>query len=415
MKKRAETITGIDIGTSAIRVVVGAPQENGRLQIVGVGEAPSRGITKGTIADVEEAVTSVSEALERAERMVGTPLSRAIVGVNGAQIKVVQSHGVVAVSKPNGEVQESDVDRAVEQSQAVATIPNFEIVHVLPKGFDLDAQLNIKDPIGMTGIKLEAHTQIILALSSHIKNLTKCINRTGLELEGLVFSPLATATALLNKRQKDLGVALVTLGAATTSVVVFEEGELLHAAVIPIGSDHITSDLAIGLRTSIDIAERIKIEQGQVNAEKVSKRDEIDLAKYATEEMPRMLISRKDIAEIIEARVAEIFHLVNEELKRAHREGKLPAGIVLTGGGSQLIGLADYVKEVARLPVFLGAAEDIFTPIDKVRDSHFTAALGLVYFAEQDDSVVATNPMRGGMNAVQDMVGSLFARFRGRR
>src|SRR3989344_3188931 len=186
--KRIETIAGIDIGSSAVRVVIGQPLDNGQMQLIGVGETTSRGVSKGNITDLEEAVTSVSEALERAERMIGMELSRAVVAVNGVHVKVVESQGVVAVSKPNGEVHQTDIDRALEQSQAVAAAPNYEILHVLPKYFNLDNQTQIKDPAGMTGIKLEAHTQIILALSSQVKLLSKALYRTQLEIEGTVFS-----------------------------------------------------------------------------------------------------------------------------------------------------------------------------------------------------------------------------------
>ncbi len=401
--RRRETIAGIDIGSSAVRVVVGQLTDNG-LSLIGVGESSSQGVSKGNIVDLEEVVTSVSEALEKAERMVGMQLSRVVVGVNGSHIKVVESQGVVAVAKPNGEVQQSDVDRAVDQSQAVATAPNYDILHVLPKFFNLDNQTTIKDPVGMTGIKLEAHTQIILALSSQVKNLTKCLYRTQLDVEGLVFAPLATADAVLSKRQKDLGVAVVNLGAGTTSVAIFEEGELLHAAVLPIGSDHITADLAIGLRVALDIAERTKLEHGEARAGKLSKRDEVDIAKYSTEEMPRMMVSRKMIAEIIEARAEEIFEMVNGELKKAGRESKLPAGVILTGGGSKLRGLVDLVKDQLRLPVFLGSLENVATPIDKIKDAQFSTALGLIYFAELEESGAVIRPLQWARRVFNSVV-----------
>ncbi|MBI4091074.1 MAG: cell division protein FtsA [Candidatus Komeilibacteria bacterium] len=392
--KHIETIAGIDIGSSAVRVVVGHHQDNGQMQLIGVGDTPSRGVAKGSIADLEEVVSSVSEALEKAERMVGSQLSRAVVAVNGIQSKVVQSQGVVAVSKPNGEVQQSDIDRAIEQSQAVASAPNFEILHVLPKYFNLDNQTNLKDPLGMTGIKLEAHTQIIFAQSAQVKFLNKCVYRTQLEVDGLVFGPLASAQAVLTKRQKDLGVAVVNMGASTTSVAVFEEGELLHAAVLPIGSDHITADVAIGLRIALDIAELVKIEQGHASATTVSKRDEVDISKYAASDMPRLLISRKHIAEIIEARLEELFRMVQGELRACDREKKLPAGVILTGGGSKLSGLVDFAKNTIELPVFLGSSEAVMTPIDKIKDAQYTTALGLLYFAEEGESGTFGKPMR---------------------
>src|SRR3989344_3553578 len=380
--KHQQTITGIDIGTHAIRIVVGTPLENGTYQIIGVGDAPSRGVTKGMITDLEETVTSLSEAIEKAERMIGGQLSQVVVGVNGSHVRVVHSQGVVAVGKPNGEVQPSDVQRAVEQSQAVAAAPNYEILHIIPKFFNLDNQLHLKDPLGMTGIKLEAHTQVILGLGSQVKNLTKCMYRTQLDVEGMVFSPLACAQAVLSKRQRDLGVALVNIGGGTTSVAVYEEGDLLHAAVIPLGSDHVTADLAIGLRVAMEIAERVKQDHETIVASKVSKRDEIDVAKYSAEEMPRTMISKKMIAEIIEARLREIFSLVNQELAKVGKAKKLPAGIVLTGGGSRQQGILDFAKEELKLPVFLGSVDSVFTPIDKVKEPEFSTAFGLVTYSE---------------------------------
>lgn len=409
--KHIETIAGIDIGSSAIRVVVGQPHDSGQMQLIGVGDAPSRGVAKGNITDLEEVVSSVSEALEKAERMVGSQLSRAVVAVNGVGSKVVQSQGVVAVSKPNGEVQQPDIDRALEQSQAVASVPNFEILHVLPKYFNLDNQTNLKDPVGMTGIKLEAHTQIIFAQSAQVKFLNKCVYRTQLEVDGLVYGPLASAQAVLNKRQKELGAAVVNMGAATTSVAIFEEGELLHAAVLPLGSDHITADVAIGLRIALDIAELVKIEQGHANAKTVSKRDEVDVSKYSTDAMPRLLISRKHIAEIIEARLEEIFRMVRGELRACDREKKLPAGVILTGGGSKLSGLIDFVKDTIELPVFVGSSDAVLTPIDKIKDAQYTTALGLLYFAEENESGTFRSPLR----AVSRFLGPLLSRIPGLR
>ncbi|MEK7584805.1 MAG: cell division protein FtsA [Patescibacteria group bacterium] len=391
---KQEAIAGIDIGTSAVRVVVGQRLDNGQVQLIGVGEAPSQGVKKGAIIDLEEIVTPLSEALEKVERMIGFQLSQTVVGINGAHIKVVESQGVVAVGKPNGEVQQSDISRAVEQSQAVATAPNYEIIHVLPKYFNLDNQTNIRDPLGMTGIKLEAHTQIILALSAQVKLISKCIYRTQLEVDGLVFAPLATAQAVLTKRQRDLGSAVINIGAGTTSVAIYEEGELLHAAVIPLGSDHITADLAIGLRSSLEVAERVKIEQGHASSDGISKRDEIDISKFSTEEMPRLLISRKMIAEIIEARLDEIVRMVSAELHTAGRAGKLPAGVILTGGGSKMSGIVEHVKEHLKLPVFLASNEQIVSPIDKVKDPRYSTAVGLVYFATPETSSAPTMPFK---------------------
>lgn len=391
--KHIEAIAGIDIGSRDVRVVVGKRLDSNQMQIIGVGDSPSRGVTRGVISDLEETVTALSEALERAERMVGSPLSRAVVGVNGSHCRIIESQGVVAVSKPHGEITQADVARADEQAQAMAAAPNYEILHVLPKYYNVDGQMHVKDPVGMTGIKLEAHAQIILALSAHVKSITKSLYRTQLELEGLVFSPLAAAEVVLSKKQKELGVALVNVGAWTTSVAVFEDDELLHAAVLPIGSDHITGDLAIGARVAVEIAERIKIDVGLPDPQKVSKRDEIDIAKYSTEEMPKSLFPKKHIAEIIEARLGEIFRMVGAELKKSNRDGKLPAGMVLTGGGAKLAGIVEFVRDACKLPVFLGSPHEVFTPIDKVRDPQYSTALGLVHFGTPSGDTGFASPL----------------------
>lgn len=392
--KRIDAVAGIDIGSREVRVVVGNRLDNNQIQIIGVGEAPSQGISKGVITDLEETVTSLSEALERAERMVGGPLSRAVIGVSSAHCRVIESQGVVAVSKPHGEIVAADVARADDQAQAMAAAPNYEILHMLPMYYNVDSTTHVKDPVGMSGIKLEAHAHIILALSSHVKNLTKCLYRTQLELEGLVFSPLATAEVLLTKKQRELGVALVNVGAWTTSVAVFEDDELVHAAVLPIGSDHITGDVAIGLRVALDVAERIKVDQGLISSAIINKRDEIDIAKYASEEMPRTLFPRRHLAEIIEARLDEMGRMIAGEFKKIGRDGKLPAGMVLTGGGAKMSGIVEFFRDAVKLPVFLGATTNLFTPIDKVRDPEYSTALGLVHFASSTDDRRGHTPMQ---------------------
>ncbi|MFH0874221.1 MAG: cell division protein FtsA [Candidatus Komeilibacteria bacterium] len=378
---RPEIITGLDIGTSTVRVVVGSREYDGSVRILGVGEALSQGVSKGNIVDVEEVVSAVSEALERAERMSGQAIERAVIGVNGSHIKVVQSQGVVAVSRANNQVEPVDVERALDAAQAVATPPNYEILHVLPVAYTLDNQKNIKDPIGMSGIRLEAQAQLIMGLSSQIKNISKCVYRTGIEVEGFVFSILATASAVLDKRQKDIGVVVVNIGSSTTSLVVYEEGEVLYASSLPIGSDHITQDLAIGLRTGLDVAEAVKIDFGVVDPAKVSKREEIDLNRYASSEQPRTTVSSRHVAEIINARLDEIFEMVDKELKLINRSAGLPAGVVLTGGGAKLQGIIDVAKDRLRLPAFLGKPLLVGSAIEKINDPRYTTALGLVHYA----------------------------------
>lgn len=377
-----EIIAGLDIGSTAIRLAVGqSVGEEGKIHIIGAAEVPAEGISKGIISSIEDAVSSISACLEKAERMVGVPIERAWVGISGGHIISQESQGVVAVARSDGEISEDDVERSIEAARTVATPLNYEILHVIPKGFTVDGQVGIKDPLGMTGVRLEVETQIIQGLSSQIKNLTKAVYRPGINIEDLVLSILATSEAVLTSRQKELGVAVINIGGSTTSLAVFEEGDILHTAVMPVGSDHITSDIAIGLRISIDAAEKIKLEYGSALANGINKRDEIDIGELEGKESN--FISKKYIAEITEARVEEILDKIDAELKKVDRSGKLPAGVILTGGGAKLAGLVEAAKKQLRLPATLGRPLNITSAIDKVNDPAFSTAIGLVIWGSQ--------------------------------
>jgi len=376
-------IVGLDVGSSAIRIAVGqqvTDETSSELQIVGAAEVPAAGISKGMIASIEDATAAVSSCMEKAERVLGAPLERAWVGISGSHILTEDSRGVVAVGKPDGEITEEDVERAIEAARTVATPLNYEILHVIPKSFTVDGQSGIKDPVGMTGIRLEVDAQIIQGLSSQIKNLTKCIYRTGFDIEDLVLSILATAEAVTTARQKELGVAVVNLGSTTTSYAVFEEGDLISTGIIPIGGDHITADIAIGLRTSIDVADRVKVEFGTALPKSVTKKDEIDLEEIGGESE---VVSRKYVSEIIQARVEEIFEKIDKELKKIGRSGMLPSGIIFTGGGAKLEGLIDVAKSVLRLPAALGYPGGVSSVLDRVSDLSFGAAVGLVVWGAE--------------------------------
>ncbi len=382
-------IAGLDIGSTAIRLVVGQRKENEsgeQLQILGAVTVPAQGISRGAVNSIEDATSAISACLEKAERLIGLPASNVWVGINGPNLKCEKSHGVVAVGRSDNEVTEDDVNRVVEAAQALSVPPNYEILHVIPVKFSVDNQADIKDPIGMTGVRLEVEALIIQGFSTQIKNLTKAIYRTGLEINDLVLSPLAAAEVVMSDKQKELGAALINIGATTTSLAVFEEGELLHAAVIPIGSEHITADVAIGLRCPINLAERIKLEYGTSDGEKYTKKDEIDVSDLAKEENSqdeKMVISRKYVAEIIEARVEEIFDKIDDELKKIDRSGMLPAGVFLIGGGANLTDIVETAKKRLRLPASLGANKNVPLAIDKVNDVNYLTALGLVAWGNQ--------------------------------
>ena len=382
-------IAGLDIGSSEIRIVVGQKTENAdcqNLQIIGAISSQAKGINKGVINNIEDATSSISTCLEKAERLVGVPISSVWVSINDPYIKCEKSKGLIAVGKSNGEINEEDVERAIEAARAMSVPPNYEILHVLPISYTVDNQDNIHDPIGMQGIRLEVETLIIQGLSSQVKNLTKAIYRTGLDIEDLVLSPLAIAKAVITPKQKDLGAILVNIGAATTSFAVYEEGKLLHTAVIPIGSEYITSDIAIGLRCPFNLAERIKIDYGSANPKLFPKKEELDIRELAQElsaEGEIETISRKYIADIIEARVEEIFEKVDNELKKIDRSGMLPAGVFLAGGGVKLANLVDLVKEKLRLPVCISTPNEVSTIINKVNNPEFLTALGLVVWGNK--------------------------------
>ncbi len=386
--KKNSIITGLDIGSKEIRVVVGQREQvddKEKLNIIGATSVESLGVNKGMVTSIEDATSSISAGLEKAERLVGVPIDSVWVNINDPYIKCEKSKGVVAVGKTDGEISEDDVERVIDAARALSVPPNYEILHVVPIKFSVDSQEDIKDPIGMSGVRLEVEALIIQGLSTQIKNLTKAIYRTGLDIEDLVLSPLAASEAVLNSKQKDLGVVLLNIGSATTSMAVYEEGELLHVAVLPIGSEHVTSDIAIGLRCPINLAERIKIEYGSSNPKNFSKKEEIDVSDIAREEEVADVekISKKYLAEIIEARVEEIFEKVDNELKKIDRSGMLPAGVFLVGNGAKLNDLVETAKRKLRLPVALASNKNIETVIDKVNALDFLTALGLVGWGDR--------------------------------
>jgi cell division protein FtsA len=392
-------ITGLDIGTQNIRVVQAKLNEDtGQLSVIGAGEVLAAGIRRGVIVDIEEAVSCISVALEKVERMTGVPVSSANVSVGGNHITSLLSHGVIAVSRADGEISESDVVRVVDASQAISIPQNREVLHVFPKTFTLDGQAGIKDPLGMNGIRLEVDTIIVQAGLPFVRNLTRAVMQAGLEIDELVLGSTAAAEAVLSKRQKDLGVVIVDLGAGTTSIAVYEEGDLLHTQVLPIGSMHITNDIAIGLRCSIETAEKVKLAYGHADPKAVDRTEEINLSLIDPSEEETTL--RSYVVEIMEARLEEIFDYVNKELKKINRDGKLPAGAVLTGGGAKLPGIVDFAKKHLRLPVTLGKPQNITTIIDRVDDSSFVTACGLVLWGEKFSTGIGASPFSGKFKKV---------------
>jgi len=379
-RENLNLVAGLDIGSSNVRMAVGkivdGGLEEGALQIIGASEVPSEGVSKGVITSIEDVVSSISSCLEQTERIVGVPVESVWTGISGAQIMIQNSRGYVAVSKADNEITPIDVDRAMESSKSVSTPLNYEPLHVIPRSYSVDGQSGIKDPVGMTGMRLEVDTKIILGQSSQIKNLSRSVYRAGLEISDLVLSIIASANLLLTSRQKDLGVILVNIGGQTTSLAVFEEGDLLHTATIPVGSAHITNDLAVGLRAPVDIVEKLKIEYGDCSPDSMRRRDEIDLIDFGAAD--HEIFKVRDVSTIIQARIEEILYLVDQELKKVQRSGLLPAGAVFTGAGAKLPGIIEEAKKNLRLPAAIGYPIGLISSADQINDPGYSTAIGLV-------------------------------------
>lgn len=377
---REKIIVGLDVGTCNIRMAVAQIKEDSSPQILAVGTAVSGGIRKGVVVDIEETVKNIKEALQMAERTSGMEIETAFVSVGGSHVTCRQSRGVIAVSRADGEISKEDKTRAINAAAAISIQPNREILHILPRRFSVDSQESIKEPVGMQGVRLEVDALIVEGSTPFIKNLIKCVREAGLDESGLLLAPLADSQAVLTKRQKELGVMLLDLGGGTSGLTVYEEGDIIHCQILPVGSMHITNDIAIGMRTSIEVAEKIKLQYGSVAP--ISKKEIIDLAKLGEADGQ---ISRHQVNEIIEARVSEILDLVAKELKKIDRAGLLPAGVVLVGGGAKLPGLVEMTKERLKLPVHLGYPQGLEGVVDQVDDPGFATVCGLILSALNEE------------------------------
>jgi len=372
-------ITGLDIGTSKIRVVIASVKGNGeKPKIIGLGEAKSAGMRKGIVIDIDEVTNCIKKAIEQAELGSNVPVNNAYLSIGGSHINIRENKGLVAVSRADQEVSEEDISRVIDSASAISLPPNREIIHVIPRSFKLDDEEDIQDPLGMTGARLEVDALIIDGLTPCIKNLTKCVSNLGIKIEGLVLNVLAASQAVLSKRQRELGVLVLDLGGGTAGMAVYEEGKLLHVHILPIGSSHITNDIAIGLRTTIDLAEKVKLEYGSALPSEIKKKEAINLAEL--DENEKEEVNRREVAKIVEARIQEIFDLVNRELKKIGKQRLLPAGVVLVGGGSLMPGIVDFAKKELGLPVQIGAPSELEGIVEKVADPSFATAVGLVFW-----------------------------------
>lgn len=410
MTQKEEIFVGLDIGSSKIAAVVAKREGEEHLSIIGVGTSVSTGLKKGVVAEMEDTVSGISEAIEIAERMAGIDIDTVSININGAGISSLNSDGVVAVGRADQQINPEDLLRAQEAAQAVQISPNKEVLHVFPRHYKVDDQEGIKDPVGMTGIRLEVETHIVTVSSQASQNLAKCLIQAGLKLQDEIATPIASAKAVAKKRQLDLGCAVIDIGASTTGIVVYEDGELYHTTVLPIGGMHITNDIAIGLRTSIDIAEKVKIKYGTADHKSVSESDKIDLSAIDIKEDG--IVSRRHVAEIIEARLEEILGLIREELKKIGRESLLPAGVIITGGTAKLPALEEKAKEVLRLPIEIGKPHNLFGMTDKVYQPSYSTAVGLLlYNFEETHSPGRGTPAVGTLDKVFKVGKKVFKTF----
>ena len=375
---------GLDIGSAEIRAVIAHEISSEEpLRVIGVGTASSLGMRRGIVVDTESVAKACNSALEQAERMAGHPIGNLVASVSGVEIVCQNALGVIAVGRADGEVSLDDMTRALEEVQARLVLPlNREIIHIVPRDYRLDDQKNIKDPVGLRGVRLEMNALVISGGAAHLKNISRGLEIAGANVESFVVEPLASAEAVLSSKQKELGTVLINIGGATTSLAVFEDGDLIHLAVLPVGGGHITNDIAIGLRTSIEVAEAIKLQFGSASPEDIGKKEEIDLSIFDSQEED--LVSRRHIAEIIEARLEEIFSFVNSELKNIGRAGLLPGGAVLTGGGALLPDATDLAKKTLRLPVQIGYPKPLGGILDQVDSPQFATVIGLLLFAQSN-------------------------------
>ena len=388
-------VVGVDIGTSKIVTLIAKVDEE--VNVLGVSESPANGVRKGQIVDIEEAVLSINNSLEAAERMAGVSASHIVASIGGSHIESQNSRGVVAVARPEGEITENDLTRVIDAARAVSLPSSREIIHVLPRSYIVDGQEGIKDPVGMTGVRLEVDTHIVSANSTSIRNMEKAFSEVGVDLDAVVSSGYASSLAVLSDTEKELGTVLVDIGAGTTDICVYVDGSVAYSSVIPIGARHITNDLAIGLRISLESAEKIKLflsnparkttklsEEGE--EEPVEKHgDEIDLSSLNLSEELRKVSKKTLIDGIMRPRLNELFTMIGIEIKKSGFAGQTPSGVVITGGGAKTIGVSDAAKRMLAMPVRIAIATNIKGIIDEIQEPSFSTVVGLaVYGATLD-------------------------------
>jgi len=404
LAKREHIVVGLDIGTTKICAIVAETTDDDAINIIGLGSSPSRGLRKGVVVNIESTVESVKKAVEEAELMAAVQINSVYTGIAGSHISAGNSRGVVTLKKQ--EVTRADVERAMESARSVAVLPqDRRVLHVLPREFVVDSQDGIREPLGLSGTRLEVDVHIITGAVTSAQNLIKSVNRAGLDVVDIVLQPLASSFAVLSPEERELGVVMVDIGGGTTDLAIFLEGSIRHTAVLPIGGQHLSTDLAIGLRTPQNEAEKLKIRYGQALAEQVLDDEMVQVPSVG--DRPARSLSRKLLAEIIEPRVEEMFDLVSRELKRTGYEGMLAAGAVITGGTSLLNGILEAAERVLDLPVRRGVPNGVGGLRDIVSNPMYATGVGLILHACQHVDDLEPTGLRGGRRA-----GRVFGRMR---
>ncbi|MCB1754309.1 MAG: cell division protein FtsA [Gammaproteobacteria bacterium] len=378
-KPGKQLIVGLDIGTSKVVAIVAEISQDGQIEIIGIGSGRSQGLKKGVVIDIESTVTSIQKAIEEAELMAGVQIKSVFAGIAGSHIKSLNSHGIVAIKER--EVGSEDVARVIDAAKAVAIPTDQRIIHVLPQEFIIDDQDGIREPIGMSGVRLEAKVHLVTGSTSAAQNIVKCVRQCGLEVEDIILEQLASSYSTLTPDEKELGVCLVDIGGGTTDIAVFTDGAIRHTAVIPIAGDQVTNDIAVALRTPTQFAEEIKVKYACALRQLANAEDTIEVPGVGDRASRRL--ARQTLAEVVEPRYEELLTLVQTELRRSGFEGLCAAGVVLTGGSSKMEGVVELAEEVFHMPVRLGLPQHVTGLVDVVKNPIHATGVGLLLFGQQ--------------------------------
>jgi cell division protein FtsA len=370
------TIVGIDIGTTKVCTLVAEVDDEERLHVVGVGVVPARGLRKGVIVNVSEATASIAESIDIAERISGYQIERAYVGASGGHVASMNSRGVVAIGRGDRGVNYNDIERAMDAAGAVAVPHNRQVIHVIPRGYIVDGQDGVRDPIGMHGFRLEVEAHIITGSATALQNLVKCVEDLGVGVDEIVLDPLASGQAVLTETEREMGVVLADIGGGTTDIAIFIDGTIWHTVVLNVGGYHLTNDLAIGLRLPFGSAEEIKLKYGHAQPKSVRAEESFTVASFGGE--ARQQVFRREVANILEARAEEIFSLILREIKRSAYDGLLPAGVVLCGGSAQLAGMRELGKQVFDMPLRIGQPGGLLGLVDQLANPAYATSVGLL-------------------------------------